>query len=157
MAKHLNRAEEYFAVALLAAMTILVFSQVCLRFFFGLGYGWIDELARLAFIWVVYLGAVVGFQRHLHIRVEALIRALPAKIAVAFTLAGDLVLAAFCLAMLWHGVELVVSTLEFSFHMPSTGLSMFWAYMIMPLSFGLQAARLIERVVRGDREAEHVH
>ncbi|GMG82120.1 TRAP transporter small permease [Paralimibaculum aggregatum] len=154
--KHLDRAEEYAAVLLLFVMTGLVLAQVGLRFLFGLGYGWIDELARLAFIWLVFLGAVVGMRRGLHIRVTLFIDLLPPAVRLPLTLFGELVLGAFCLVMAWHGVELVLSTLKFSFELPSTGLSMFWAYMIIPLSFGLQALRLALRMGRGDREADHV-
>jgi TRAP-type C4-dicarboxylate transport system permease small subunit len=51
----------------------------------------------------------------------------------------------------WHGVELVLSTVEVDFRLRATGISMFWPYLIMPLSFGLQALRLIMRRVSGLR------
>lgn len=154
--KLLNRLEEKLAVALLATMSILVFSQVVLRFGFGLGFGWIDEVARIAFIWVVFLGAVVGVQRHLHLRVTVFQGLFPAPARKAIAMTGELLFLAFCLAMTWHSVELVMSTLDFPFRLPSTGVSMFWAYMILPISFGLQAIRLVARHVNGDGEADHV-
>lgn len=154
--RFLNRLEERLAVVLLAVMTVLVFAQVVLRFGFGLGYGWIDELSRLAFIWVVFLGAIVGVQRHLHLRVTLFVKLLPARLQALAALIGDLVFLAFCAAMTWHGVELVLSTLDFPFTLPSTGLSMFWPYLIIPVSFGLQAVRLIARYVTGDRDIHHV-
>ncbi len=152
----LNRLEEKLAVALLATMSILVFSQVVLRFGFGLGYGWIDEVARISFIWVVFLGAVVGVQRHLHLRVTLFQGLFPERMRKTVALLGELLFLAFCLAMTWHSVELVLSTLDFPFRLPSTGLSMFWAYMVLPISFGLQSIRLVVRHVRGEEEAEHV-
>jgi TRAP-type C4-dicarboxylate transport system permease small subunit len=156
MTKHLDRLEEYVAVGLLGIMTLLVFAQVVLRFLFGLGFGWIDELARIAFIWVVYLGAVVGMRRGLHLRVSIGLRALPPRGRLVAELLGELVLLLFCGAMTWHGVELVWSTLQFSFLLPSTKISMFWPYLIMPASFALQALRVVLRRLRGDAEAHHV-
>jgi C4-dicarboxylate transporter DctQ subunit len=156
MLRHLNRLEEYLAVAILVAMSLLVFSQVVLRFVFGLGFGWIDELARIAFIWVVFLGAVVGVQRHLHIRVTLFIRLLPERYRDWAGAFGDLVMLLFCIAIAWHGLELVLSTLEFSFFLPSTGLSMFWPYLILPVSFALQVVRLVLRYVLRDRRVYHV-
>ena len=154
--RHLARTEEYLSVLLLTVMTVLVFTQVCLRFLLGLGYGWIDEIARLCFIWLVYFGAVVGMQRGLHIRVEMFVNLAPPPLRPVLLLVGDLMLALFCLAMAWHGTELVLSTLQFSFLLPSTGLSMFWAYMVIPVSFALQAVRLLVRMARGDREPDYV-
>lgn len=156
MLRHLNRIEEYAAVVLLGVMTVLVFTQVFLRFVLGLGYGWIEELSRVSFVWVVYLGAIVGIQRHLHLRVTVLIKVLPKPLRQPAAFLGDLVLLAFCAAMAWFGTQLVLSTLQYSFRLPSTGLSMFWPYLIIPLSFGLQALRLVVRYATGDRETHHV-
>lgn len=156
MLRFLNKLEQHLAVLLLCIMTGLVFSQVVLRFGFGLGYGWIDELSRLAFIWVVFLGAVVGVQRHLHLRVTVFLNLLPARLRALAGLLGDLILLAFCAAMAWHGLQLVLSTFDFPFTLPSTGLSMFWPYLIIPISFSLQAVRLIARYLTGEREVHHV-
>ena len=41
--------------------------------------------------------------------------------------------------MTWHGIELVMSSADGSFRLQSTGVSMFWPYLIVPISFGLQA------------------
>ena len=141
-ADHLNQLEERLAVLLLVAMTALVGAQVVARFVFSAGFSWMDELARVAFVWVVFLGAVVAMRRCLHIRVHAGIRSLPARWRPWVEAAGDMATLVFCCAMAWHGLELVLSTLRFSFDLPATRLSMFWVYLIMPLSFGLQVLRL---------------
>lgn len=156
MLRFLNRLEERLAIFLLAVMTGLVFAQVVLRFGFGLGFGWIDELSRIAFIWVVFLGAIVGVQRHLHLRVTMFLKLFPTWAQRPVGLVGDLVFLAFCVAMTWHGTELVLTTLDFPYTLPSTGMSMFWPYLIMPISFGIQAARLIVRHVTGDQDVHHV-
>lgn len=153
---HLDRLEEHAAVFLLVAMSALVAVQVAARFLFGLGFSWMEELARLAFVWVVFLGAVVGMRRCLHIRVEAGISALPAALRPWVVAVGDMVTLLFCAAMTWHGLELVQSTLRFAFNMPATGMSMFWAYLIMPVSFGLQVVRLAVTIATGQREARNV-
>ena len=141
-ADHLNRLEERLAVLLLVAMTVLVGAQVVARFIFSAGFSWMDELARVAFVWVVFLGAIVAMRRCLHIRVLAGIRSLPARWQPWIEAVGDIATLLFCCAMAWHGLELMLSTLRFSFDLPATRLSMFWVYLIMPLSFGLQVLRL---------------
>jgi len=138
----LARVEEVVAVGLLAVLGVILGTQVLLRFAFGLGYAWMEEIARMLFIWVIFLGAVVAMRDNLHIRVEAGLALFPARLRPFVAWLGDLALFAFCLAMCWHGIELVASTLALDFRLTSTRLSMFWPYLIVPLSFGLQAVRL---------------
>jgi TRAP-type C4-dicarboxylate transport system permease small subunit len=145
MLRHLDRTEEYLAVALAALLGALLTAQIVLRFVFEMGFAWTEEIARVMFIWVIFLGAVVGMRRHLHFRVTAGLRIFPERLRPAAEMLGDVFLLLFCLALTWHGLELVQSTVDVDFRLRATGISMFWPYLIMPLSFGLQALRLIMR------------
>jgi TRAP-type C4-dicarboxylate transport system permease small subunit len=138
----LNHAEEYLGVALLVVLGVMLTAQVIMRFGFGLGYSWIEEITRMLFIWVIFLGAVAAMRRNLHIRVEAGLLLFPTRLRSFASWIGDLALFAFCLAMTWTGIELAASTLDANFRLQSTGVSMFWPYTIIPISFGLQALRL---------------
>jgi TRAP-type C4-dicarboxylate transport system permease small subunit len=138
----LDHAEEYLGVALLVALGVMLTAQVVMRFAFGLGYSWIEEITRMLFVWVIFIGAVAAMRRNLHIRVEAGLLLFPRKLRPLAGWLGDLTLFAFCLAVTWHGIELAASTLDTDFRLQSTGLSMFWPYTIVPISFGLQALRL---------------
>lgn len=151
---HLDRAEEYIAQVLLACLGILLTVQVVLRYFFGIGFGAVEESARMMFLWVIFLGAVVGMRRNLHIRVTFGLDLLPTRLRRAVSLAGDLVLFAFCLAVAWHGMQVALSTLGMPFRLPVTRISMFWPYLIIPISFGLQALRLLIWHVQDARAAE---
>lgn len=143
MLRHLNRAEEYLAVGCLGSLGVILFAQVILRFVFDLGYSWMEEIARILFVWAIFLGAIVGMQRKLHIRVTAGFLLLPKAFRPYAVLLGEFLLLAFCIAAAWHGAQLVASTIRFEFRLQSTGLSMAWPYGIMPISFGLQAVRLV--------------
>ncbi len=156
MLRHLDRTEEYLAVAITAALGVLLTAQIVLRFVFETGYSWTEEIARVMFIWMIFLGAIVGMRRHLHFRVTAGLQMFPPRFRPAAELLGDAILLLFCLAVTWHGLELVYSTLEVDFRLRATGFSMLWPYLIMPLSFGLQALRLIMRHLAGQRDSERV-
>jgi TRAP-type C4-dicarboxylate transport system permease small subunit len=62
---------------LLAAMVVLVFGNVVLRYVFNSGIAISEELSRWLFVWMVFLGAVVGLREHAHLGVDSLIRMLP--------------------------------------------------------------------------------
>ena len=49
--------------ALLAFMVIVVFSSVVLRYAFGTGWTGAEELSRLAFVWLVFVGVASSMRR----------------------------------------------------------------------------------------------
>lgn len=63
----------------LAAMTILVFVSVILRYLFAISYRWSDELVRYIFIYVVFLGIPIAYRHGDHIVVEIVTRLLPER------------------------------------------------------------------------------
>jgi TRAP-type C4-dicarboxylate transport system permease small subunit len=62
---------------LLAAMVVLVFANVFLRYAFNSGITVSEELSRWFFVWLVFLGAIVGMREHAHIGMDTLVRRLP--------------------------------------------------------------------------------
>ena len=61
----------------LAAMVVLVFGNVVLRYGFDSSIDMSDEVSRWLFIWVTFLGAVVALQRHEHLGVDMVVDRLP--------------------------------------------------------------------------------
>jgi TRAP-type C4-dicarboxylate transport system permease small subunit len=58
----------------LAAMTVLVFGNVFLRYAFNSGITVSEELSRWLFVWLVFLGAIVGMREHAHLGMDTFIR-----------------------------------------------------------------------------------
>ena len=76
--------EAYFhllkvAIALcLAVMVVLVFGNVVLRYAFNMGITLSEEVSRLLFVWLTFLGAIVAMREHGHLGVDTLVKRLPA-------------------------------------------------------------------------------
>lgn len=62
---------------LLAAMVVLVFGNVVLRYGFNSGIAISEELSRWLFVWMVFLGAIIGMKEHAHLGVDTLVKVLP--------------------------------------------------------------------------------
>lgn len=71
------RIVELALAALLAVMTALVVLQVFCRYVLNSPLAWPEEAARLAMIWLAFLGASVALWRRRHIRIEGLVESLP--------------------------------------------------------------------------------
>jgi TRAP-type C4-dicarboxylate transport system permease small subunit len=76
-------ADLYFRVlklasaAFLAVMVVLVFGNVVLRYAFNSGITVSEEVSRWLFVWLVFLGAIVGMREHAHLGIDTLVKALP--------------------------------------------------------------------------------
>ncbi len=57
----------------LAVMIVLVFANVVMRYVFSTGFAWSEEIARLCFIYLVYLGTIDAFRDNRHLGVEMLV------------------------------------------------------------------------------------
>ena len=75
----INTLEETIISLLLASMTLLVFVEVVLRFGFGVGFMWGEELTLHISAWMVLFGASYGVKVGSHIGVDALVKLLPPK------------------------------------------------------------------------------
>src|SRR4028118_457932 len=67
------------AIALcLALMVVLVFGNVVLRYAFNTGITLSEEVSRLLFVWLTFLGAIIAMREHGHLGVDTLVKRLPA-------------------------------------------------------------------------------
>ena len=76
----INSIEESVIALLLAAMTLLVFVEVVLRFGFGTGVMWAQELTLHLSAWMVLFGVSYSIKVGSHIGVDALIKILPSGV-----------------------------------------------------------------------------
>jgi TRAP-type C4-dicarboxylate transport system permease small subunit len=70
------RSIKIVMAVLLAAMVVLVFGNVVLRYVFNSGIAISEELSRWLFVWMVFLGAIVGLREHAHLGVDSFVKLL---------------------------------------------------------------------------------
>ncbi|MCB4769753.1 TRAP transporter small permease [Ancylobacter sp. Lp-2] len=68
---------EWAIGALLVLMVVLVFTNAAGRYLFGTGIASSEEIARLAFVWLIFLGAVLAVRERTHVGVDMLVQRLP--------------------------------------------------------------------------------
>ena len=120
------RLLEVTIVASLATMAVLVFGNVVLRYAFDSGIAVSEELSRLLFVWLIFLGAILAPVQRAHIGFDALVERLPLagrKLLVVLT--GGLMLWA-CGMFLVGGWKQMQINLGNSY--PVLGISYGWLY-----------------------------
>ena len=67
----------FLIVIALAAMVVLVFTNVFLRYAFNSGITVSEELSRWLFVWLTFMGAIVALNEHGHLGTDFLVGRLP--------------------------------------------------------------------------------
>ena len=73
----LCRVLSFVMVVFLAAMVVMVFGNVVLRYAFNSGITVSEELSRWLFVWMTFLGALVALRTHHHLGTDSLVSRLP--------------------------------------------------------------------------------
>ena len=73
----LFRSIEALMAFFLAVMIVLVFTNVVLRYVFSTGFEWSEEIARLCFIYLVYLGAIGAMRENQHLIIDSVLSRIP--------------------------------------------------------------------------------
>lgn len=96
-------ANRWALIALLAAMTVIIFTNVAMRYLTSASLEWAEEVARHMMIWLTFLGAGPVLRAGGHIAVDTLPLALPKPAARALRGLVALLLFAFFGFMVWYG------------------------------------------------------
>lgn len=108
-----------------------IFTQVLARNYLYIPLTWLDELARMLFLWTIMLGAAVAVRRRVHYDI-VLVADHHRKTAFALKLIAHAVSLAVMVAMLVYGWQYA----EMSLYAESEALEVPWAwtYISMPLA-----------------------
>lgn len=103
----IDRLVEAVSVATLLAACLLAVVQVFFRYVLNNSLPWPEEVARLGFVWVVFLGMALAIHRDAHLRID-LVDRLPGTFSATISVGVRVVMvAAACAALAHHGLELV--------------------------------------------------
>lgn len=139
--------ENFFLVALLAAMMGLSVTQIVMREIFNTGVVWAGELLKLMVLWLAMIAAIAACRDNRHIRIDALSHVLP-DVAMRYTrVLVDVFAATVCFVIAWHAWRYLQLEIEFE----DTVLidTPAWiAHAVIPASFAVTGYRFIVGAIR---------
>jgi C4-dicarboxylate transporter DctQ subunit len=126
---------DWISLGLMAALVVDVFLGVFSRYVLHATFQWYDEVARLCFVWMVFLGAATAVRRGAHFRLHLLIDRFGRRARRATDLAVGLLVVGFGAVLVAGGVALwPVARRQVS---DSLELSMVWFYGALPVGGAL--------------------
>ncbi|MEF2553197.1 TRAP transporter small permease [Aurantimonas sp. A2-1-M11] len=129
-----TRIEENILATILAAITLISFSQVVARYGFNSGWTGALELTRILFAWMILFGMSYGLKQGIHLGVDALIRLFPKPLFRVAALFG-----AFCTAL--YAIMLLSADWLSIFGANSSGGAIFYWKRFFDLGLGLDDLR----------------
>lgn len=99
-----DMAVSWVLCAAMAVMVAVVGAQVALRYGFNSSIDWADEIARLTFVWSIFLAIALGIRTGSHIGVEILVARFPAPVRGAIGRLVAVVCAGAMLLVAWESV-----------------------------------------------------
>jgi TRAP-type transport system small permease protein len=146
LADALTRALEVVMVLCLAVMLVMVFGNVVLRLFFNTGIDLSEEIPRFAFVWLTFLGAIVGMRRHAHLGVDIVVQALPLlgrKTCWAISQTIMLVCCLYIVYGTWLQHDIIAGNAS-----PVAQISMLWVFGVSYLTGSAIALICLSNLVR---------
>jgi TRAP-type transport system small permease protein len=125
----------YLLISLLAAMSVIIFTNVVLRYTTSVSITWAEEVARHLMIWLTFLGCGPVLRYGGHIAIENLQDALPKRAAIALRMLIALLLSAMFILMIWFGLDYMERT-QYQLT-PATQISFVYIYAALPIGMAM--------------------
>ena len=135
----LSSAEEAICYALLGALVVTTSLQVFTRYVLNAPFTWTEELARMFFTWINFLGAALIVKRSSHISIDAATNLLPpGPRRWVLALAHVITLVILCILAVKGFQFLRTTGISAS---PALGVPWVYVYVAFPIGMSLMAVR----------------
>jgi C4-dicarboxylate transporter DctQ subunit len=154
-ARVINQLEEGIISLLLVTMTLIVFVEIVLRYVFGVGLLWAEEVTLHLSGWLVLFGASYGVKVGSHINVDTIVRLMPAKWQRIVTLIAVACALVYCALILEGSWVYLGKLVKYGVKMQDVPIPKYVAHSILLIGFVLLAYRLLElgwQVFKGEAD-----
>lgn len=145
--------EEYILVFLSAFTVVIIFLQVVMRYVFGNSLTWSEEIARYAFIWMIYVGVSYGVKKKRHLGVDAITMLFQQKGKLIIGLIANASFLIFAVVMTYYGLDIVLRVTRES---AALQIPLAWVYAAPVLGMSLAAIRLVQNMTLEVKELKAI-
>jgi TRAP-type transport system small permease protein len=134
---------------------VLVFTtgtQISLRVFLDLPLSWTEEVARYAFIWWVFFGAIIAFRERRHLGIDALANLFPGWFQRYWGIGIYVCVFGYLSIMFIQGIKL--ARVQMIHNTPITDVPLGWIVLIIPLCAVFMGLYTIHLMKEGWRAGE---
>jgi TRAP-type transport system small permease protein len=137
--------EDHVPGILLALMTVLVLVDVTGRYVLNISFAGSAEVATALFVWLVFLGSSGAVRKFQHIGIDGFTAFVP-KVGLPWlqlAISG----AIFVLSIYFVRIGFNLANASWGREIDMVGVSYFYVYIIVPISFGLMAWHSLVQII----------
>lgn len=138
----------YLLAILLAVIVLIVFSNVLSRYLLNASLAWSDEISRMMFIWLVFLGAIIAYINNEHLGLDIFINIFPKKITQVFILVADIVVFISLTVVLKGGIDMTVDSFESGWVSSAVPIQYGYIYLVVPISAALMLIECLLKFIK---------
>lgn len=143
-----ENAEKTLASILLAAIVLLIFGNVFMRYIMNASLSWGEELTLWLFVWFVWLGVSYAFHTGDHVRITVLRDVLSERARLFADIIIALLVLVFLVMLTIECVKLIMMPFVASQKSVVLGLPIPILYASAPVGAGLSAIRVVQHLFR---------
>ncbi|PYG31848.1 TRAP transporter small permease [Pelagimonas varians] len=143
-----SNAEKVLASALLAAIVLLIFGNVFMRYVMNASLVWGEELTLWLFVWFVWIGVSYAFHTGDHVRITVFRDALGERTRLYVDVIIALMVLGFLLVLAFECIKLIMMPFVASQTSVVLGLPIPILYASAPVGAGLAAIRVVQHLKR---------
>lgn len=130
--KYLEKALKLAMVLSSAILAIVTFLQVIMRFFFKMPVAWGQDIIRLSFVYLVFLGAAYCLKTNDHLNIDIIFSMVSNKTGKILNILINFVLLGFFIFLLFYGIQFAKTGITQK--APYTAIPMIYYYASIPIS-----------------------
>jgi tripartite ATP-independent transporter DctM subunit len=142
--RYFSKFVDWFAALAVVVMTLLVFFQVANRYIIGWIVPWTEEVSRILFIWITFVGAYIALKKHSHIAVETFFKKFSPKNQEKISNILIFLVVYFIGYLFWLSLKVIPAT--FGVTTPVLEISYLYIHLSFPIFIGLMFLYLIGRI-----------
>lgn len=136
--------EEYLLIILSCFTVFVIFLQVFMRYILSDSLSWSEEVARYAFIWMIYIGVSYGVKKNKHLGVDAFSMLFEKKGKIIIGIIANLCFLLFVTVITYYGIDIVTKITRES---AALQLPMKWVYAAPVVGMILTTIRLLQNLL----------
>ncbi len=142
----IERILEGICTVFVAAIVVVLFYAVVMRYGFHKPPAWSIEVSRFMFLWMVMFGAALVTREKSHIEIDFIANLLPLKIRFFWINLLRLVMLSFCGVLVYYGLKIL--PIVGQANTPTLEMSMGWLYASVPAGGILMGLYILELFIR---------
>lgn len=140
--------ERWLLLVFYLLVVVTIGLEVVRRFVLAYSSIWGEEIARYAFIYLVWVGASLAIRDRAHIRIDFMLHYLsPRGKGIAY-LCGDLLMLCLAVVAFYYSFETLLTSIKFSPVTHGLRIEQAWFLAAVPLGLSLIILRLVQSIRR---------